>query len=118
MRLFLDKSEWVKIWKANPNNTIEHILPQNKGLDCWDEITDDEHSRYLNRLGNLTLLAPGLNSEAGNKCFKDKKLIYDRTNLIALEDLRGKNKWTLRSIEERTRKLLVFAKYQWEDLEF
>lgn len=63
----------------DPAITIEHIMPQAL-TPTWKEDlgekADDVQSRLLNNVGNLTILPCGLNVQAGNKSFKEKKKIY------------------------------------------
>ena len=70
--------------------TLEHILPENpeKG---WDEFRDSQLDEAIYRLGNFTILEAELNREGGNKDFKEKREIYQKsgfkiTRLIAEEN--------------------------------
>lgn len=99
--------------------TLEHIMPQsfekwygaNFGTDNSKTFKNDkkeEHTTYLKRLGNQTLLSEKLNKEASAKPFKDKLVIYK------LEDKKHKS---THKIYEITRSL--FNKTQWtkEDID-
>jgi len=58
---------------------IEHILPQewNRADLDWNEYFDETSAnKYLNSLGNLTLLSGLKNIQASNRNFKDKHEIY------------------------------------------
>jgi len=81
----LNQILWNEIWESNPNNTIEHILPQDKTNSGWSHIAETKHKELLHSIGNLCLLSPPLNSEASNKCFEDKKEVYKKADLMHLK---------------------------------
>ncbi|MBN8245814.1 MAG: DUF262 domain-containing protein [Verrucomicrobia bacterium] len=54
---------------------LEHILPENPETG-WNAFTDDEVEALVYRLGNLTLLAKGANSDLGNTAFAAKRGVY------------------------------------------
>ncbi|MEH2328554.1 DUF262 domain-containing protein [Nostoc sp.] len=117
----LDQVIWNEIWKSNLNDTIEHILPQDKSKPGWENFTEDEHKQLLHAIGNLCLLSPSLNSEASNKCFSDKKEIYKKANLISIdkiiyEDRVERSVWDTDAIKHRSEELIKFAIEQWKDL--
>ena len=117
----LDKIIWNEIWESNPNNTIEHILPQDKSKPCWNHFTEDEHRELVHSMGNLCLLAPRLNSEAGNKGFSDKKETYKKASLMLLNEIVSDNGversvWDKDAINYRRDQLIKFAMEQWKDL--
>lgn len=122
----IDDVTWEIIWQNNLNETIEHILPQDKSENCWSSIFNDEdHKNLLNSLGNLCLLSQELNSEAKNNCFAAKKSIYKSVNLLHVKEFIYSDtedvsteimNWTPEAIKQRTDKLLLFAEEQWKDL--
>jgi hypothetical protein len=117
----LDQIIWNEIWESNPNNTIEHILPQDKSKPCWNHFTEDEHRELVHSMGNLCLLAPRLNSEAGNKGFSDKKETYKKASLMLLNEIVSDNGversvWDKDAINYRREQLIKFAMEQWKDL--
>jgi hypothetical protein len=120
----LNHAAWSAIWDSNPNSTIEHILPQGDEtirLPAWNHFNADQFKKNVQRLGNLTLLAPGLNSEAGQRGFADKLNIYDKVPLQILNDIKNngavrRTNWTTTEIEARTNTLITFATTQWADL--
>ncbi len=94
---------------------LEHILPEcwsDERLNWKDYFTEEEANKYLNSLGNLTLLSGKKNSKASNKNFLDKKKIYDRngydgkTSFEVTKLLLENNEWTPAKIEERREWLL------------
>ena len=117
----LDKIIWNEIWESNPNNTIEHILPQDKSKPCWNHFTEDEHRELVHSMGNLCLLAPKLNSGAGNKGFSDKKETYKKASLMLLNEIVFDNGversvWDKDAINYRREELIKFAMEEWKDL--
>jgi hypothetical protein len=118
----LNQILWNEIWESNPNNTIEHILPQDKSNSGWSHIAETKHKELLHSIGNLCLLSPPLNSEASNKCFDDKKEVYKKANLMHLKDVVSDNGvergvWHEDAISNRRERLIQFAIDQWQDLQ-
>lgn len=112
---------WNEIWQSNLNDTIEHILPQDKNKTGWEHFTEDEHKDFLNSIGNLCLLSPSLNSEASNKCFSDKKETYKKAKLMSIDkivydDSVERTVWDKDAIKHRSEQLIKFAIEQWKDL--
>ncbi len=109
----VNKELRAMIWAArSPSETIEHIFPQNsekggpwaKKLNKWER-----QEKHVDRLGNLLLLPPGLNSEAGRRSFSEKKKIYRRAEgLRTVGEVIEKRDWTQGSIEDRERKIAKF----------
>lgn len=83
---YLEPTKWV----SKDFKSIEHIGPQNPpdGSD-WDKSLYEEFD--VQRIGNLTLLPTEINSSAGNKRWRDKRIYYlhlaetDLDNLEALK---------------------------------
>jgi hypothetical protein len=118
----LNQILWNEIWESNPNNTIEHILPQDKTNSGWSHIAETKHKELLHSIGNLCLLSPSLNSEASNKCFEDKKEVYKKANLMHLKAIVFDNGverhiWDEDAINNRRECLIQFAIDQWQDLQ-
>ena len=117
----LDQVIWNEIWKSNLNETIEHVLPQDKSKPGWENFTEYEHKQFLHAIGNLCLLSPSLNSEANNKCFTNKKETYKKAKLISIdkiiyEDSVERSVWDTDTIKHRSQELIKFAIEQWKDL--
>lgn len=92
---------------------IEHIMPQSK--EKWPQISDDTHKKYLNTIGNLTLLGKKLNQDASNKPFKDKKTnYYSQSEIKLTQALTQVKDWTPTDIEYRAKDLLKKAKMFWQ----
>ncbi|WP_421657141.1 HNH endonuclease family protein [Leptothermofonsia sp. ETS-13] len=121
----LNQTLWNVIWESNPNETIEHILPQDKPQDksdsSWNHIAETKYKELLHSIGNLCLLSPSLNSEASNKGFEAKKEIYKKANLMHLKEIVfnndvERNVWDEDAINNRRERLIQFAINQWQDL--
>lgn len=92
--------------------TIEHIMPQNKGLSPeWQKMLGDNwesvHAQYLHTLGNLTLT--GYNSELGDLPFgkKKEKLQEVHTKVTRLnETVLSQEDWNEAAIAARAESLV------------
>lgn len=65
--------------------SLEHILATKTYINDYLDYgfnDKDEMTKYLNRLGNLTILYGDENASVGNKIFKDKKAVYSETEFI------------------------------------
>lgn len=76
-------------WCSEAFSSIEHIAPQTR-TDDWDDYI---YPGYVNRIGNLVLLATETNAGTGNKSWADKWIYYSHT---AETDIAKQN--TLREI--------------------
>ncbi|HOX44454.1 MAG TPA: DUF262 domain-containing protein [Myxococcota bacterium] len=91
---------------------LEHILPR-KPDKSWSTFNDEEIAAFHNRLGNLALLAVGVNSGLGNSSFEDKKPILAASS-FKLTKIAGKPKsWTSKEIEDRQKKLAELGVKAW-----
>lgn len=98
---------------VNPNNTVihlEHIMPQKLGE--W-KISKELHQKYLNKLGNLTLLADEYNRSIKNKLIKEKSEMYSVSKIEMTNSLANHKEWTASRIEERQLELFEIAKKVW-----
>ncbi|MDD3054147.1 MAG: DUF262 domain-containing HNH endonuclease family protein [Endomicrobiaceae bacterium] len=96
---------------------IEHVLPQNPDK-CWKLETKNIND-YVNNIGNLTLLGQEYNKKASNKCLKEKKEMYEKSELKITKELLSELKnnnysWNESLIKERARKLANIA---WENVQ-
>ena len=69
--------------------SVEHILPQHFDFTKKHIMLSDlgfesesELKNYINRIGNLTLIAGNANSSMGNAVFEEKKVYYKTSNFI------------------------------------
>ena len=74
--------------------SVEHILPQHFDfakkhlkLSDLDFESESELKNYINRIGNLTLIAGNANSSMGNAVFEEKKAYYKMSNFILTSTL-------------------------------
>lgn len=108
---------WEKMWRVTPSTTIEHIFPQDPS-DEWSGKMGrgrDTVKNNVHRLGNLVLLPPGLNSEAGRKAFTDKKKIY-RSNYLKMHDeILSQDDWTRETIDKRDAAMWEWIMNTWGD---
>ena len=115
-----NNDQWNRIWEASPSQSIEHVYPQNPTPGTpWTGALGrgrGQKEAHVNRLGNLVLLPPGMNSKVGNREFSFKKTKYRDAGLLLLGDVFRKNNWNKAAIEEREKKLLTFASEAWADL--
>jgi hypothetical protein len=64
------------------------------------------HKRFVNRLGNLTLISKKLN--VTNASFTKKKQYYEQSNIELTRGLCSYEKWRKSEIKERQRRLAMF----------
>lgn len=64
---------------------IEHVLPQNPDKD-WGLYKKDI-KKYVNKLGNLTLVDKVINSKIGNKCLQEKVKELKHTGMTITKNL-------------------------------
>lgn len=123
---------WTQIWEESPSTTIEHICPQaarENDLEGWINVMGKYPlivEENINRIGNLIVLPPGVNSQCGKKDFEGKKKIYKKFKAIKMvseiiyEDEDGEKEakqWNLKRMVAREKKLLSWAKNAWADIE-
>jgi len=125
----IEEQEWpskvpIDVWALNEYGrfiwTIEHILPQGDNIpSCWVDMIAggdkakaiDLQQEHMHRLGNLTLTV--YNPELSNLCFKEKrdridkdgKYIGYRSDLHLNDDIRNRDIWIDRDINDRTIRL-------------
>ncbi len=88
------------------NITIEHIFPQRPN-DAWKRKFGDDWEKYVNKLGNLTLVERRLNSKMSNKPFEEKKKILRKRGreFFLNEEIQKYNDWTKQELENRHKDL-------------
>lgn len=100
---------------------IEHILPERPGQNLsrlWLEpfgISEDEHSEFKKKIGNLTLLEEDPNIRASNRSLKKKQNFYteDATDFEMTHQLVDKERWGVPEIQERSEELAEIAVDVW-----
>lgn len=112
---------WSHLSSMRKQETIEHILPQTiindsgKKIEYWTQRFNNlEHSKNLNRLGNLTL-SEVCNKIISNNGFDLKKKCYETNSKWHIEkELAKYDEWTVREIKSRENELIKFAKERWK----
>jgi uncharacterized protein DUF262/uncharacterized protein DUF1524 len=102
----LNSSQWNKIWIEEPSKSIEHIKAQSSGV------------RYLHRLGNLTVLPPGVNSKLSDDDPSDKVKTYESCGLLGTLEVAKAIKrgaWSQAAVDKREKCLLKWARTEWKD---
>lgn len=103
--------QWTRIWESTAAESIEHVCPQSKGSD-----TKTAKGIFVHRLGNLTLLPPGLNSKLGAKDPDKKKAEYLKTGLAIAADVANRiPTWDRAAVEKREEEILAWATTEWCD---
>jgi hypothetical protein len=93
--------------------TIEHILPDHLD-DQWAAIfSEDEHDRYVERLGNYALLEYGKNKGIGQQPFADKAVVFETSQYGLTKELGSFDEWTPAAINERQKRLARLATTVW-----
>lgn len=94
--------------------TIEHIMPQAltpKWQVDLGKRYKDIHTKYLHRVGNLTL--SGYNGELSNKSYSEKKRILEESNIYLNRELIKYEYWNEDTISKRGHELFKKAKVIW-----
>jgi hypothetical protein len=103
---------------------VEHIMPQKiKTKKAKDEYGDwvsylgnnseSTHSRYVDRIGNLTLFAGPLNIGASNNPFGRKKSAYKDSAIKLTQDLVKLSNFKFSNIDARSKSLAEIAVSLW-----
>lgn len=118
---------WTSIFNFPIVKSIEHIVPQKDQRNLWPDIVDRTQENFevqINRLGNLLILPPLLNSRCSNKDFNGKKVIYKEAlshivndaiydSYIPNGDAVEKVYWSMIQIEHREKNLVIAAMEIW-----
>jgi hypothetical protein len=94
--------------------TIEHILPESLDDHWAASFSEDEHARYVDRLGNYTLLEHGKNKTIAQKAFAAKAPVYETSQYGLTRDLAAAADWTGEAIAGRQRELARLATAVWQ----
>lgn len=82
---------------------LEHILPK-KFQHHWQTSAQDfpgGPQKYINRIGNLTLISPQTNRDLGNGNFDNKKQVYESDCLEITRRILDEPRWTADAINRR-----------------
>ena len=75
--------------------------------------TENQHSKFVDRIGNLTLFAGPLNIGASNNPFARKKAAYKESSIILTSDLTKRSNFKFRDIDKRSHELSEIAVELW-----
>ena len=95
-------------------NTIDHITPQNPN---FMEYSDEFKEKWLNNIGNLTLMVWGDNSEKRNNNPIDKIDLFDSdfySHKEIRDTLKERNVWGEKEVIERCDKIIAFVFEHWK----
>jgi hypothetical protein len=89
-----------EIKKDNHTINLEHIMP--KKIDKWS-IDANFHKDNLYRLANQALLLEEFNKSISNNPFKDKKIMYQKSEVATTKMLSDYDEWTEKEMNSRER---------------
>jgi hypothetical protein len=103
---------------------VEHIMPQKiRTKKAKDDFGDwitylggnsaSQHSKYVDRIGNLTLFAGALNIGASNNPFARKKGAYKDSGILLTKELSKQSNFKFRDIDKRSMDLAEIAVTLW-----
>lgn len=114
------KDVWNHLEKGE--YSIEHIMPQTLSEKWMENLGDDwetVHEEWLNRLGNLTVVASPYNSMFSNNPFIRKRDMdhgFKDSGLRINQFISSKDKWTANELSERSAILAEKALSIWPGL--
>ena len=101
----------------NRRLTLEHVLPESvEHVAGWSpHFTGDNHERYANMLGNMTLLTSSDNKgNAFNQSFENKRPTFQESAMQANRRIADNEEWTPDAIVKRQRQLAKDACQVWK----
>lgn len=118
---------WESIFISSATDSIEHIFPEFDPYNNWVGLMGNEKNEIennVNRLGNLVVLTPLINSRCGTKSFKDKKIAYKDALLHVVNDIiyidysengdaKERKVWNKENIDLREEHLIKIAMEIW-----
>jgi hypothetical protein len=118
-----DQGEYV----INSGNEVhlEHIIPQTidtkkalREFGDWIKYLGhdalEKHGKYVDRIGNYTLLGQKLNIRASNNPFRAKKKEYKKSNINLTKELANKySRFKFKQVEERSKEFALKAVNIW-----
>lgn len=104
---------------------LEHIIPQNiiskaskNKFGDWESYLGDKsivkHKKYVNRIGNMTLLASELNIKASNNPFSRKKAFYKKSNIHITRELSDYGNFKFSNVDKRGDEFADIALKLWK----
>ncbi|RDU60622.1 DUF262 domain-containing protein [Helicobacter sp. MIT 14-3879] len=109
--IYNENQEWE--WNCNKKNysvvkgEIEHIFPKKWTEANYMGWNEKDAQKFLEYIGNKTLLEKKQNIQAGNEYFTRKKPQYLESNFLEMKHLGSSNKtnWTKEDIETRNEEI-------------
>ena len=93
-------------------NSIEHVFPENPDKNAWPD--HQALTPFTWHLGNLIVLEPTFNRDAGGKSFSAKRQYYEKSELVMPQELaRRYSKWDVQNIVRRAEALYGTAIAVW-----
>ncbi|MFS0667199.1 DUF262 domain-containing HNH endonuclease family protein [Peribacillus frigoritolerans] len=102
---------------------LEHIIPQkittkkSKEFGDWEmylgAYAKEQHMKYVNRIGNFTLLAKTLNIVASNNPFKSKVKEYQKSNIQLTKLLSKLDEFKIQQVKDRSTEFATKAVQLW-----
>ena len=94
-------------------DTIEHILPQNPGVEWGDDNYDYDSLIY--RLGNMCLLEKKYNKDIQNASYKKKSEVYQQSSFVTTSSIPADySVWDRNTINRRQQRMGKCAKGIWK----
>lgn len=105
---------------------LEHIIPQTintkkskEEYGDWQTYLGDgsvaKHKKYVNYIGNMTLLGEALNIQAYNNPFAKKKSSYRRSSFLISQELADYSDFKFYHVDKRSEQLRDVALKIWND---
>lgn len=98
---------------GDENASVEHILPRDF-IDNWD-IDETQGNKFVDRLGNMTLLERSLNRDLQNASYAEKLNVFVKSSYISSSALSSDypSEWNAETIANRQQKMARNAKTIW-----
>ena len=94
-------------------DTIEHILPQNPGIEWGDDNYDFDSLIY--RLGNMCLLEKKYNKDLQNASYEKKSEVYQQSSFVTTSSIpTDYSVWDRKTINKRQQKMVRSVKGIWK----
>jgi hypothetical protein len=81
--------------------------------DKWLHISEEDHDRNVNRIGNLALLKAGDNANIGSEGWDVKKPVLQAAAFQLTKEAARGNSWGIPEIEARQKRLAQLAVKVW-----
>jgi len=110
---------------SNSEVHLEHIIPQTihtrkskQEYGDWTGYLGDrsvvKHKKYVNYIGNMTLLGELLNIQAGNNPFAKKKGSYRKSSFLITQKLATQNDFKFSHVDKRSEDITKIAVKIWQ----